>query len=588
MRNSPNPDPRARARSELRTVLASCRHAFLGIGLMTGMINVLYLTGSFFMLEIYDRVLPSRSIPTLVGLAVIAFVLYAFQGVLDVLRGRVLVRIGASLDEALSGRVFDILVRLPLKARPAGDGLQPIRDLDQVRSFLSGLGPTALFDLPWMPLYIAICFLFHVWIGITALIGATLLVGVTLLTEFRTREPTRTAAMTGMARNALAEASRRNAEVLQAMGMGTRIGDLWRQSNAKYMASQQRASDVAGGLGALSKVMRLALQSGVLGIGAYLVIEQQATAGVIIAALLRRDLAGEALDLLLELRDALPELRLLAGPGALAELEQVALTGHRPGELGVAGPGEKLGREDDLADIVALGLEPGEAGLELVQALDHDGEVRLRDGLVEPHHDIARLDLVAVARPQFADDTAGRVLHLLDVRVDDEAARRDHGAGQLGCRRKPADAAGEKRHDRETAKQVAADRPLRRGLRLAHAFAPWVSTTLRRVPPPAGDCPASAAPGPPGRRSTLFSTSSFGPKVWAFPSAIIRMRSTPASALGRCAITTTMRPRARAPRIAWVSACSPSASRLEFGSSNTRRKVAVERARKRDALPLPG
>ena len=251
---------------------------------MTGMINVLYLTGSFFMLEVYDRVLPSRSVPTLVGLAVIAFVLYAFQGVLDVLRGRVLVRIGASLDEALSGRVFDILVRLPLKARPAGDGLQPIRDLDQVRSFLSGLGPTALFDLPWMPLYIAICFLFHVWIGVAALLGAVLLIGVTLLTEFRTREPTRSAVMTGMARNALAEASRRNAEVLQAMGMGSRIGDLWGQANAKYMASQQRASDVAGGLGALSKVMRMALQSGVLGIGAYLVIEQQATAGVIIAS----------------------------------------------------------------------------------------------------------------------------------------------------------------------------------------------------------------------------------------------------------------------------------------------------------------
>src|SRR5829696_6272079 len=212
-------------------------------------------------------------------------------------------------------------------------------------------------------------------------------------------------------------------------------------------------------------------------------------------ALLRRDLAGEALDLLLELRDALPELRLLAGPCALAELEEVALAGHRPGQLGVAGPGEKLRREEDGVDVVALRLKPGEAGLELVQALDHDGEVRLRDGLVEPHHDIARLDLVAVARPQFADDTAGRVLHLLDVRVDDEAARRDHRAGQLGRRRKPADAAGEKRHD----------------------------------------------------------------------------RSTPASALGRCAITTTMRPRARAPRIAWVSACSPSASRLEFGSSNTSR-----------------
>src|SRR5829696_4958694 len=279
-----NPDPRARARSELRTVLASCRHAFLGIGLMTAMINVLYLTGSFFMLEIYDRVLPSRSVPTLVGLAVIAFVLYAFQGVLDVLRGRVLARIGASLDETLAARVYDAVVRLPLRKLVPGDGLQPIRDLDQVRGFLSSLGPTALFDLPWIPLYIAICFLFHVWIGVTALIGAILLIGVTLLTEFRTREPTRNAAMTAMARNALAEASRRNAEVLQAMGMSTRIGELWGESNVKYMASQQRASDVAGGLGAASKVMRMALQSGVLGVGAYLVIEQQATAGVIIAS----------------------------------------------------------------------------------------------------------------------------------------------------------------------------------------------------------------------------------------------------------------------------------------------------------------
>src|SRR6186997_2650027 len=124
-------------RSELGEALRACRNAFIGVGIMSCMINLLYLTGSFFMLEVYDRVLPSRSVPTLVGLAVIAFVLYAFQGVLDVLRGRVLVRIGASLDEALSGRVFDILVRLPLKARPAGDGLQPIRDLDQVRSFLS-------------------------------------------------------------------------------------------------------------------------------------------------------------------------------------------------------------------------------------------------------------------------------------------------------------------------------------------------------------------------------------------------------------------------------------------------------------------
>ena len=201
-------------------MLASCRHAFLGIALMSGMINVLYLTGSFFMLEIYDRVLPSRSVPTLVGFAIIAFVLYAFQGVLDVLRGRVLVRIGASLDEALEPRASSTSsCGCRLRRGTAGDGLQPVRDLDQVRGFLSSLGPTALFDLPWMPLYLAICFLFHPGSASPHWSARILLVGVTLLTEFCTREPTRTAAMTGMARNALAEASRRNAEVLQAMGM---------------------------------------------------------------------------------------------------------------------------------------------------------------------------------------------------------------------------------------------------------------------------------------------------------------------------------------------------------------------------------
>src|SRR5215208_6318904 len=283
-------------------------------------------------------------------------------------------------------------------------------------------------------------------------------------------------------------------------------------------------------------------------------------------ALLRRHLTGEALDLLLELRDPLPELCLLAGSRRAAELEQVPLPGHAPGGVGIARASEELRGKADAVDVVALGLEPSEAGLELVEALHHDREVRLRNRLVEPDHDVASLDLIAVADPELADDAAGRMLDLLDVRVDDEAAGRDHGSRQLGRRRKPADPAGEKRHDRNAPEQVLADRRFRGRLHLAHAFAPWVSTTLRTVPPPGEPCPASA-----GRRSTLFRTSSLGPKVWAFPSAITRMKSTPASALGRCAITTTMRPRARAPRIACVSACSPSVSRFEFGSSSTRR-----------------
>jgi ATP-binding cassette subfamily C protein len=270
--------------AELSGALAACRSAFVGVALFSGLINVLMLTGSFYMLEVYDRVLPSRSVPTLVGLTVLAGVLFAFLGILDLIRSRLLVRVGASLDRSLSARVYDNVVTLSLKVGNRSDGLQPLRDLDQVRTFLSSQGPTALFDFPWMPIYLAICFAFHVWIGVAALAGAIVLVGLTMLTETLSRGPIKTATASAMSRNSLAETSRRNAEVLVALGMTGRMRDRWSQANSQYMASQQRASDVTGGLSALSKVFRMMLQSGVLGLGAYLVIHQEATAGIIIAS----------------------------------------------------------------------------------------------------------------------------------------------------------------------------------------------------------------------------------------------------------------------------------------------------------------
>src|ERR1700682_1750258 len=147
-------------RSELGDALRACRSAFIGVGVMSCMINLLYLTGSIFMLEVYDRVLPSRSVPTLVGLIILAGGLYAAQGILDLIRGRILVRIGTSLDEALNSRVFDTVVRLPLMVGGRNEGLPPLRALDHVRSFLSGMGPGAFFDLPWLPFYLAFCFAF--------------------------------------------------------------------------------------------------------------------------------------------------------------------------------------------------------------------------------------------------------------------------------------------------------------------------------------------------------------------------------------------------------------------------------------------
>jgi PrtD family type I secretion system ABC transporter len=270
-------------RSEISAFLRSCRRIFWALAAFSGMSNLLMLTGSFFMLQVYDRVLPGQSIPTLIALMVLATMLYLFQGGLDLVRSRIGVRVGRYFDERLSIRIFDALVRLPLQTRADGDGLQPLRDLDQVRSFLSSGGPTALFDLPWMPIYLGICFLFHFWIGVTALVGALVLVGMTMLTEAHTREPAKASSRLAISRSALALEARRNAGVLQAMGMRQQAALRWRDVNAKYLAAHERTSDVANGIGGASKVFRSILQSLVLAVGAVLVINHESTAGIIIA-----------------------------------------------------------------------------------------------------------------------------------------------------------------------------------------------------------------------------------------------------------------------------------------------------------------
>ncbi len=265
-------------------VVSPLRQSLFAIALISGVVNILALTSPLFMLQVYDRVLSSGSVPTLVGLSVLAAGLYLFQAALDILRARVLLRIGEHFDNKLSGRVHDAVVRLPLLARIPGDGLQPLRDLDSVRGFLSGTGPTAFFDLPWIPLYLGICFLFHVWIGLTALFGAILLVLLTILANTLSQKWVSETIAQNMARNALLESTRRNAEVVAAMGLAGRMETRWRITNNAYLAANRRAGDVAGGLGGLSKAMRVMLQSAILAVGAWLVVEQKATGGVIIAS----------------------------------------------------------------------------------------------------------------------------------------------------------------------------------------------------------------------------------------------------------------------------------------------------------------
>jgi ATP-binding cassette subfamily C protein len=410
-------------RSELGDALRACRSAFIGVGIMSCMINLLYLTGSIFMLEVYDRVLPSRSVPTLVGLAILAGGLYIAQGVLDLIRGRILIRIGTALDETLNARVFETVVRLPLLVGGRNEGLQPLRDLDNVRSFLSSMGPGAFFDLPWLPFYLAICFAFHVMIGLTALVGAFILVTLTIVTEFMSRVPAREAMGLAARRNDIAATSRRNAEVLVAMGMSGRLTKRWSAANEKYLAGNQRASDVSGGLGAIAKVMRMTLQSAVLAVGAYLVIHQEATAGIIIAgsilsarALAPVDLAiahwkgfvaarqsWHRLNRLLEQLPARTAPTLLQDPSKRLSVEAVS----------IVPPGD----QKTIVQDVTFALEAG-SGLGVIgpSGSGKSSLVRALVGVWQPLRGKVRLD--GAALDQWSSDVLGRHIGYLPQDVE--------------------------------------------------------------------------------------------------------------------------------------------------------------------------
>lgn len=276
--------PDRSGRSELASAIHDCRRALGAIVVFSGVMNILTLTGPLFMLQIYDRVVPSQSIPTLIGLAAITALLYASLGFLDQMRARILIRIGAYVDEVIHPKIFRAIVTLPLRNALPGDGLQPLRDLDQIRSFISGGGPAAFADLPFLPFQILICFLIDPLIGYAVIVGAVIIFFLTLLTDVTVRKASEEASARSSERFAVIESSRRNAEVLRALGMGRRLAERWGDVNRSYEASHQTVMERSGTYSGISKVFRMMFQSALLGLGAYLVIVDHASFGVIIAA----------------------------------------------------------------------------------------------------------------------------------------------------------------------------------------------------------------------------------------------------------------------------------------------------------------
>jgi ATP-binding cassette, subfamily C, bacterial PrsD len=271
-------------RDAVSAALADARRRLVSVAAFSGAINVLTLSGSVYMLQVYDRVLPSRSLATLAGLSAILLAAFALQGFLDSVRTRMLTRIGALFDAALQEPIFRAIASLPLKGTALPAVTQPLRDLEQVRSFLSGMGPTAFLDMPWIPIFVLGLFIFHPLIGLVASVGACLIIATTLIAEQQSKMFSRATAERATQRAALAEATARNAEAVHALGMTDRFAEEWRRLNDAYIAQTMRIRDVEANIGAFAKMLRYILQSGVLGLGAALVIAEQASPGIMIAS----------------------------------------------------------------------------------------------------------------------------------------------------------------------------------------------------------------------------------------------------------------------------------------------------------------
>ena len=270
--------------TEVYDALKSCFPSFTGVAVFSAVVNILALTGSLYMLQVYDRVLSSRSIPTLIGLSLITLAAYALSGGLDMLRGKMLARIGARFDEQLSTRVFDLVSTMPLKGAKQAESMQPIRDLDTIRGFLSSLGPTALFDMPFMPIFLIGCFLIHPWIGVLSVAGGVFIIGLTIYTDAKSKAPSYEVTKSSAERHAMAESSRRNAEAIRALGMRDFLAGRYNEVHVRHVNDGLRASESTSGISAFAKVFRMVLQSAVLGLGAYFVVQGEMSGGLMIAA----------------------------------------------------------------------------------------------------------------------------------------------------------------------------------------------------------------------------------------------------------------------------------------------------------------
>ncbi|PVA11104.1 type I secretion system permease/ATPase [Pelagivirga sediminicola] len=370
--SAPSARPQAPARPvepglpELRAARRESRGLYWFVGVFSVFVNLLMLTGPLYMLQVYDRVLGSRSVETLLALTVLVGFLFAMMGILDFARGRIMGRVGARFQARLDKRVFDAVLRKSA-IQPDQGTATGLADLEAVRRLMVSPVLTAMFDMPWTPIFLAGIWIFHPWLGILALSGGALLVAIAILNQITTRQPSRDAGRTAVQADAIATQIRSEAEMVQAMGMRGAAFDRWQKARGTALEKQIDATDLGTTFTCSTKAFRLALQSAMLGLGAYLVLQNQMTAGAMIAgsilmgralapieqvvgqwALVQRARQGWT-SLAQLLKDVPPEMPRTALPRPKARLELIKATVFAPGDTA------------PVLKSVSFAVEPGQA-----------------------------------------------------------------------------------------------------------------------------------------------------------------------------------------------------------------------------------
>lgn len=328
-------------------------------------VNLLMFVGPLYMLQVYDRVLTSRNDTTLIMLSAIAIGLLLTYGLLEYVRSRMLVRTGLQFDDALASPMFHRVIKL--QAISPASGSRALGDADKVRDFITGQGVLSFFDAPWVPLFLALVYLFHPLLGIVATVGAVVIFALALLNELLTRKRLEQASVAGAEASMFASTTLINSEVIRAMGMEKSLSDRWMKFRNTMLMEQAVASDRAGVIIAASKFVRMTLQIAILGVGAYLVLRQEISPGIMIASSI---VMGRALapveqavgqwKVFVSAREADKRLRSLF-ESIPADEEKISLPAPA-GRLDVTGvnsvvPGTKI----TVLRNVNFSLEPGEA-----------------------------------------------------------------------------------------------------------------------------------------------------------------------------------------------------------------------------------